>query len=618
MAPLSSDCCFDDFEQLLLNAPGAKLIADDGFDLNTLGPSTGELFGENSLSTASMIPSWLDEISTDFRQQSPVVNRNDVTNSPGADNTALSPVEQQIYGQTLSTEIHQQQQAIPISPVNNYYNLSAFPSPPTSHHQPDNTPPHGIDDNRTSSTSSMDDDDCFNPQEFIKLFGDFPPNNICSEGNLSSNCSDDGTFNIKVEPGQSSASNSPRSNSSTQFYEGESMNMDHDGNGDDRMQVNNQNFITESMNLSMHNSSSGKLLPTIGQINSIEENLVSNDMEDSFPISADSVTPPKITAPLTSLKTINSATPVKLIPTRVLNGPASIKISGEKNIQQPSLMVINTKPIQNVITSTNSNSNNNKVSNSNSLVAGVQGQSSLGLINGLSKTKTIFLSTENYKTLISKINSNSNRGTTLSSGSRSGREETVVEATTENNKAHNQINTNSSNGSLNKVIPKSTEISKSNGKIVAGGTLGPKMVRFIPNNGMVRIIQGSYTNNKCMAESKKSSSMSQISIKGKNSVNNNTNERKPLSKANIVGTSSTDGGPKMTNNGNNESRAGSPYKYTIDEKLLKKQQRMLKNRESASLSRKKRKEYMERLESQISCLEKENCQLKGVSYYNLL
>lgn len=50
-----------------------------------------------------------------------------------------------------------------------------------------------------------------------------------------------------------------------------------------------------------------------------------------------------------------------------------------------------------------------------------------------------------------------------------------------------------------------------------------------------------------------------------------------------------------------------------DDKLLKKQLRMLKNRESASLSRKKKKEYVERLENRISDLEKENYSLKGVS-----
>lgn len=57
----------------------------------------------------------------------------------------------------------------------------------------------------------------------------------------------------------------------------------------------------------------------------------------------------------------------------------------------------------------------------------------------------------------------------------------------------------------------------------------------------------------------------------------------------------------------------SVYKGLIDEKMWKKQQRMIKNRESASLSRKKKKEYVVSLESRISDLEKENCTLKGVS-----
>lgn len=55
------------------------------------------------------------------------------------------------------------------------------------------------------------------------------------------------------------------------------------------------------------------------------------------------------------------------------------------------------------------------------------------------------------------------------------------------------------------------------------------------------------------------------------------------------------------------------YKGMVDEKMYKKQQRMIKNRESASLSRKKKKEYVVSLESRINSLEKENYTLKGVS-----
>lgn len=73
--------------------------------------------------------------------------------------------------------------------------------------------------------------------------------------------------------------------------------------------------------------------------------------------------------------------------------------------------------------------------------------------------------------------------------------------------------------------------------------------------------------------------------------------------------------PSLVINGDNSDLISFSGRQDSEIKALKRQQRMIKNRESACLSRKKKKEYVTSLEKQISDLQDENKQLKNVCIF---
>ncbi|XP_002063497.3 cyclic AMP-dependent transcription factor ATF-6 alpha [Drosophila willistoni] len=147
------------------------------------------------------------------------------------------------------------------------------------------------------------------------------------------------------------------------------------------------------------------------------------------------------------------------------------------------------------------------------------------------KPKTIFLSAQDYKALLQKMNSNNAKGAKI-------------------------------DGSVNTHAPKIV-MKNFNGKIIGTSNTVDQTARIIKTHESVS----------------------------------------PLPNSGRVNTIPS---PAATTTNSNKR-----FKGMIDEKMYKKQQRMIKNRESASLSRKKKKEYVVSLESQINKLEKENYTLKG-------
>lgn len=141
---------------------------------------------------------------------------------------------------------------------------------------------------------------------------------------------------------------------------------------------------------------------------------------------------------------------------------------------------------------------------------------------------------------------------------------------------------------------------------------------IIPINERIQMQPVTSSNKVLIVPSTNSSLISNGSIRIINSVNGMTNNGIKVVKTCPAAPAVTIGScisiPPTVPVGLNKtsSMVLDPRIQNVDPKVLKRQQRMIKNRESACLSRKKKKDYVTALEEQLKSLVEENKRLKEV------
>lgn len=475
----------------------------------------------------------------------------------------------------LRQEEHQQQdQSAAAAAEKNefHFNFSAFPSPATSHQSsgdyvsPFDTPA------RTSSTSSVDGDH-FNPDDFINFLNDDDVKfedlthdsirqlNERNERNERNTPSPTGSYT------SSSGSSTSGIQSDVSSVASMSQNARHNAMTHDQDQDDLSEFIKFKNEKVSEDSNSFDVIEEVSEASSkTDGNFIVPScpavLTDEVPQSNTTLIP--VSFPLLPMGgTIQPVQSVNIVQGTIIpvQTVPLTKVTPVVNVKTPAKSL--TLPQQPIKVVTNTSSGAAKVSTPPN-----------------PKPKTIFLSSNDFKALMQKVNT-TNGGT--------GSKKMAIP-----------------NGQTPKVIMKTAS-----GRFITANKITTTPAATVQANATsAAITQMSATSNNKLMKTTSASSPMVAKHHSSKVVSSHSSARSAAAmaaaRANLSLTHSKGSRPDF-----------SSLRNLGDEKIIKKQLRMLKNRESASLSRKKKKEYVERLENRINNLEKENYSLKGVSTLDL-
>lgn len=484
----------------------------------------------------------------------------------------------------------QQQQQHETSFENGYhFNFSAFPSPPTSDQSVDYSSPCETPA-RTSSTSSIDGDH-FNPDDFINFLNDddvkvddltretimkLNEDNRNTPSPTGSCTSSSGSSTSGIQSDASSVASMPQMyNHPTRF----TMTCDQDDDLSEFIKFKNEKNDSD---LKMNEHPDYEM----------NETHTAQTGESNF---LRPPTPPGCNDKQSITMTASTPTTTTFVPiTMPILPMATIQPIQSLNFVQGTIIPVQTVPLTSVTPAVtiktptaikmNSKTPASKhvkvVSNTSATpVQSTTGSNSVGSPKVTpppnAKPKTIFLSSNDFKALMQKMDTNGTNGKKLTGA----------------------------NGQMPKIIMKTAS-----GKVITANKLTtPKPTNTSTSssaNGTSSSTPGNTSSNQQSLQfvSKMVKASGPMTVKQHISKGLTSNSRSAVAMAAARAS--------LGHTKNSRTDMGI-FKGFNDEKVFKKQLRMLKNRESASLSRKKKKEYVERLENRISNLEKENYTLKG-------